>query len=433
MTGGSGMRVRLAPPLAGYLTLSSARVALLTWLWARKLGGEVRLRLDDIDPRDAAHAVDAEGDLRWLGLDWDATERQSGRGTRYAEAAAALERSGRLYACFESEDELRAKRDLRARRNQATIYDRAMLKMTAAQRAAAEARGKRPYFRFLLSPEPVGWNDAVLGRTRTKLSAMSDPVVIRADGTPLPLFAAVLDDLDAGITHILASDEMRGASAIALDMFSALGGDVTRLRLAHVAPLAGEADRLTLRRLRTDGIEPAAIAACLAADTEAPTLAELRAGFDVTKADAGAAFDMGRLRAVNRAVLSRMAFAEVAPRLPPGATEAFWLAVRAHLDLLTEARGWWDVVAGTIVPPVIEGEGDFLRTALDKLPAEPWNGGVWAAWTAALAEATGRAGAAITDPLRLALTGEDHGPDLAALLPLIGWARAAPRLRVAAA
>ena len=433
MSGGTDMRVRLAPSLAGYLSLSSARVALLTWLWARGQGGEVRLRLDDIDPRDAARAADAEHDLRWLGLDWDATERQSGRGTRHAEAAAMLERSGRLYACFESEDELRAKRDLRTRRNQATIYDRAMLKMTGAQRAAAEARGKRPYFRFLLSPEPVGWNDAVLGRTQTKLSAMSDPVAIRADGTPLPLFAAVLDDLDAGITHVLASDEMRGASAIALDMISALGGDPARLHLAHVAPLADAAERLTLRRLRTDGIEAAAIAACLAADAGAPTLADLRAGFEVARADAGAAFDMGRLRALNRTMLSRMAFAEVAPRLPPGATEVFWLAVRAHLDLLTEARGWWDVVAGTIVPPVIEGEGEFLRSALELLPAEPWNGGVWAAWTAALAEATGRDDAAIAAPLRLALTGEDHGPDLAALLPLMGRVRAALRLRVAAA
>jgi glutamyl-tRNA synthetase len=427
-------RLRLAPSLAGFLTLSSARVALLTWLWAQKLGGSLLLRLDDIDPRDAAHAADAEHDLAWLGLGWDSVQKQSDRRARYAEAAAALERAGRLYACFESEDELRAKRDLRARRNQATIYDRAMLKMTAAQRAQAEAKGKRPYFRFLLSADPIGWTDAILGRTQTKVSAMSDPVLLRADGTPLPLFAALVDDLDAGITHILASDEMRGASAMSLDIAAAMGADVSKLRLAHVAPLSADADRLTLRRLRTDGIEPAAIAACVADDGQgAPTLADLSKTFDVAVADAGAAFDISRLRALNRKILSRLSFADVCARLPPGGTEAFWLAIRGHLDLFTEVRGWWDVVAGTIVPPVIDGEGDFLRTALDLLPPEPWNGGLWDSWTSHLSERTGRAGEALVEPLRLALTGEDHGPDLSALLPLMGRVRAALRLQVAAA
>jgi glutamyl-tRNA synthetase len=247
-------KLRLTPSLAGFLSLPSARIALLTWRWAQKLGGSVQLRLDDIEPRDAAHTDDAAHDLRWLGLDWDAVTKQSERRARYAEAASVLERAGRLYPCFESEDELRAKRDLRTRRNQATIYDRAMLKMTPAQRAQAEAKGKRPYWRFLLSPEPAAWNDAVLGRTQVKLSAMSDPVLVRADGAPLPLFAGVVDDLDAGITHLLHSDEMRGASAMALDIGAALGADVARLMLAHVAPLAANADRFTLRRLRTDGI-----------------------------------------------------------------------------------------------------------------------------------------------------------------------------------
>jgi glutamyl-tRNA synthetase len=426
-------RLRLAPSLAGYLSLSSARVAVLTWLWAQKLGGSVLLRLDDIDPRDAAHTADAEHDLAWLGLAWGSVQKQSDRRARYTEAADALERAGRLYACFESEEELRAKRDLRARRNQATIYDRAMLKMTAAQRAQAEENGKRPYFRFLLSAESVAWTDAVLGRTQTKLSAMSDPVLIRADGTPLPLLAALVDDLDFGITHILASDEMRGASAMALDIAAAMGADPSKLRLAHVAPLAPAGDRLTLRRLRTDGIEPAAVVACVADDGQgAPSLADVSSSFDVAVADAGAAFDIARLRALNRKVLSRLPFAEVASRLPPGGTEAFWLAIRDHLDLFTEARGWWDVVAGTIVPPVIDGEGDFLCAALDLLPAEPWNGGLWEAWTASLSERTGRTGEALVEPLRLALTGEDHGPDLSALLPLMGRVRAALRLRVAA-
>ncbi len=414
-------KLRLAPSLAGYLSLASGRLALLTFKWAEQLGGTVLLRLDDISSGDADHVADAEYDLRWLGLGWDAVQKQSDRRDRYAEAASVLERAGRLYPCFESEDELRAKRETRARRNQPTVYDRAMLKLTPAQRAAAEANGKRPYFRFRLSPDPVGWSDAVQGRTFVDLRSMSDPVALRADGTPLPLFASVVDDLDAGITHIVQTDELRGATAIALDIARALGADIGQLRLAHVPPLAG-ADRLTLRRLRTDGIEPAAIVACLAPGDPG--------GFDVARAPCE--FDIERLRTVNRAVLGQLPFADVAPRLPAGATEAFWLAVREHLDLLTEARGWWDVVAGTIVPPVIEGEGGFFRAALALLPPEPWSGAVWDHWTNALAHATVRDGATLTGPLRLALTGEDHGPDLAALLPLMGRLRTALRLQVAA-
>ena len=162
-------------------------------------------------------------------------------------------------------------------------------------------------------------------------------------------------------------------------------------------------------------------------------MAALIEGFDFARYGRSAArFDITQLLALNRRVLHGLPFAAVADRLPQGATEAFWLAVRGNLDLLTEARGWWDVVAGTIVPPLIEGEGDFLRTALELLPQEPWSPTVWAEWTDALKGATGRKGKPLFLPLRLALTGEDHGPELRDLLPLMGRARAATRLAVAA-
>jgi glutamyl-tRNA synthetase len=135
---------------------------------------------------------------------------------------------------------------------------------------------------------------------------------------------------------------------------------------------------------------------------------------------------------LNRRALRRLPFAAVSDRLPSGATETFWLAVRGNLDRLTEARGWWDVVAGTIVPPVIEGEREFLHTALDSLPQEPWSSAVWTAWIDAVTRATGRSGDSLSLPLRLALTGEAEGPELYDLLPLIGRVRAANRLQIAA-
>jgi glutamyl-tRNA synthetase len=148
---------------------------------------------------------------------------------------------------------------------------------------------------------------------------------------------------------------------------------------------------------------------------------------------AKARFDVKQMLALNRQALSKLKFETVVDRLPGGATEAFWLAVRGSLDLLKEARGWWDVVAGTIVPPVVEGAHDILLTASAHLPAEPWDDVVWSDWITTLERITGLSGDALIAPLRLALTGEDSGPKLSDLLPLIGRSRAASRLQIAAA
>ncbi len=446
---GPVMRVRFAPSPTGYLHVGNARLALINFLCARRHGGRFLLRLDDTDAARSTEAyAEAIGqDLQWLGLEWDETFRQSARLDRYAEAAETLKRAGRLYPCFESEEELRAKREQRLKRGQAPVYDRAMLKLTAEQRAAAEAGGKRPYWRFRLSDGAVAWDDLVLGRRQVKLGAVSDPVLIRADGTPLYSFCSVVDDLDSAVTHVIRGEDHVTNTGVQLDLLAALGGDPARLRFAHLPLLLDEKgeklskrlDGLSLRRLRTDGVEPAAITAYLARlgsarDPVPARLDELIADFDFAHfSTAPARFDIAQLQALNRRVLHGLGFAEVASRLPPGATEAFWRAVRGNLDLLGEARGWWEVVAGTIVPPVIEGEGEFLRVALETLPLEPWDAEVWTTWTEALKLRTGRRGRALFQPLRLALTGEDHGPDLRTLLPLIGRARAAQRLQVAAA
>jgi glutamyl-tRNA synthetase len=441
---GAGVTVRFASFPATWLNLSDARLALLSWLLARSSGGRFVLRLDDIDASrsNATYADAITQDLHWLGLDWDASFRQSDRLDRYAAAAERLKAARRLYPCFESEDELQAKRERALRRGAAPIYDRAMLKLTPAQRAAAEAGGKRPYWRFLLSDRTVTWRDLVLGPQQVKLPALSDPVLIRADGTLARAFASVVDDIEEGVTHILHGEDHLSQTAVQIDIREALG-NAERLHLAHVPPLLDDAagkrarriEGLSLRRLRSDGIEPAAITACLAcvgssANAEPPST--LAAGFDLGRFSSPARFDVDQLRAINRRVLRRMSFSDVADRLPPGATEAFWLAIRGHLDLLTEARGWWEVVAGTIVPPVIEGDAEFLRAATAVLPPEPWHDGVWTAWTEALARTTGRKGEALSTPLCLALTGEDQCPALAGLLPLIGRARSLQRLQAAA-
>jgi glutamyl-tRNA synthetase len=442
------MKLRFAPSPTGLLHVGNARVALANWLHARRHGGEFLLRLDDTDLERSKpeFAAAIEEDLRWLGLHWDGRVAQSERLDRYAAAAERLKASGRLYPCFETEEELTFKRERRRREGRPPIYDREALRMTQEQIDRALANGKQPYWRFRLSSRSVAWTDLVLGARSVKLTAISDPVLIRADGSPLYTFTSVVDDLEMGITHVIRGEDHVTNTGIQLDLYDALGGDPARLAFGHLPLLTDETGgalskrlgSVSLRHLRKDGIEPAALAGYLAAlgssADPVPGLPEnLAAGFDITRSShATARFDTRQLLALNRRVLHDAAFEAVRERLPEGADEAFWLAVRGNLDLLREARPWLDVVRGTIVPPVQEGEHAFLKAALATLPQEPWDAATWPAWTGALKEGTGRKGKALFLPLRLALTAEEHGPDLATLLPLIGRDRAAFRLRLSA-
>ncbi|PPQ28889.1 glutamate--tRNA ligase [Rhodopila globiformis] len=439
-------RVRFAPSPAGLLFLSGARVALANHLFARRRNGRMLLRLDDLDEerRSQGQADAIMQDLRWLGVSWDDCIRQSDRLPLYQDAIERLKRDGLLYPCFETGEELKAKLEFRRKRGQPLVYDRAMLRLTDKQRRDAEAGGKRPHWRFRLPDRMLEWHDLVLGRRHATLAAVSDPVVAQADGLPAPILASVVDDIDSKTTHVIRGEDSAGNTAAQIALFEALMGIEPAIRFAHLPALTDSEGTpggrhfgsLSLRSLRNDGVEPRAIAACLAGvtavDAPPPSLEDLAAGFELS-AMAQAKFDMARLLGANRAILRTLDFAAVADRLPGGATEAFWLAVRGELDLLKEARGWWDVVAGSIVPPIMEDDRDVLVAACETLPPEPWDTTVWSRWIAALERATGRTVEALLTPLRLALTGEETGPDLASLLPLIGRALAASRLGFAAA
>jgi glutamyl-tRNA synthetase len=319
-----------------------------------------------------------------------------------------------------------------------------MLKLTPEQRAQAEANGKKPYWRFKLSDTTVEWNDLVLRRKGVKLTAVSDPVLIRTDGTPLYTFTSVVDDIESDVTHIIRGEDHVTNTGVQLDIFSALGANPSRLTFAHLpllidsdgGKLSKRLEGLSLRALRQDGMEPAAISSYIARlgtpDSPEPLpLDTLAQTADITRTSRSPArFDIRQLLALNRRVLHAATYEQVRDRLPPYATETFWNAVRGNLDLLTEARHWWDVVAADIAPPIQEGQAAFFTEALAQLPAEPWDTHTWTSWTETLRTSTGRKGRALFAPLRLALTGEEHGPELAMLLPLIGHDRAAARLRL---
>ena len=438
------MKLRFAPSPTGLLHVGNARQALANALYARRHGGQFQLRIDDTDiGRSREELVEAiQKDLHWMGIQWDETFRQTERLDRYATAIEKLKASGHLYPCFESEQELAAKRETQIRQRRAPVYDRAMLKMTPQQRAQAEANDKVPYWRFKLSNTTVRWRDMVMGDCQVKLPSVSDPVLVRTDGTVLYTLASVVDDLETGITHIIRGEDHVTNTGVQIDIAQALGAHPDHFRFAHLPLLLDENggklskrfDACSLRTFRQDGIEATALISYLArlGSSDDPVLLpfdEQAKIYDISHISRSAArFDTRQLLAMNHKLLAQTPYADVADRLPKGATEAFWLAIRGNIELLSEARLWHNVTDGDIIPPVQEGEDDFLKEAASLLPPEPWDETTWKAWTTAVREKTGRSGKALFHPLRLALTGEEQGPELRDLLPLIGRSRALARL-----
>jgi glutamyl-tRNA synthetase len=443
---GTRVRARFAPSPTGLLHVGNARIAVLNFLFARRHGGEFLLRLDDTDSARSRpeYAEAILRDLAWLGLAWEGPVEQSGRLVRYAEAAEALKRSGRLYSCYETAAELAAKREVQRRRGLPPVYDRAALRLTDAERARAEASGRLPYWRFRLSERTVTWQDLVLGERHVPLGSVSDPVLVREDGTPLYTFSSIVDDRDFAITHVIRGEDHVTNTAVQIDLWQALDTAPPPV-FAHLPLLADESGgklskrvaSLAIRRLAEDGVEKVALVSYLArlgtgGDVAPASLEQLAEEFDFSRfSRSPARFDGKQLLALNRQVLQHLPFAAVAERLPAGASEAFWLAVRGNLDLLSEARHWWEVVAGEITRPVLEDEKDFLREASVLLPPEPWDESTFSVYAKALSAATGRRRRALFHALRVALTGEESGPELARLLPLMGRARVLERLRLA--
>jgi glutamyl-tRNA synthetase len=433
---------RFAPSPTGRLHVGNLRTAIHNWLAARAGGGRFLLRIDDTDAERSREAyVDAiRADLAWLGLTPDAEMRQSERFALYEREFDRLKAAGRVYPCYETPEELDLRRKIQLGRGLPPVYDRAALRLTDDQRAALEAEGRRPHWRFRLTDGAIQWDDAVRGPQQFEAASMSDPVVRRADGSWLYLLPSVIDDIDMGITLVARGEDHVTNTAAQVQMFDALGA--VPPRFAHAALLTGAEGKLSKRlgslgcdHFRDAGIEPAAILSLLArigtSDPVEPFAdpAPLLAGFDFARfGRAPARFDEQELAQLNARIVHQLPFDAVAHRLPDGMDAAAWDAVRPNLSVVAEAADWWPVIAGDIAVPAQPEEADFLAQAASVARAMDWTGDPWGDLTAALKGSTGRKGRALFLPLRLALTGRDHGPDMSALLPLIGRERALARL-----
>jgi glutamyl-tRNA synthetase len=432
---------RFAPSPTGRLHAGNIRTALVNWLLAKQAGGRFLLRLDDTDlarsTTESAQSI--RDDLAWLGITPDAEVKQSDRFALYEDALNRLAAQGRAYACYETPEELELKRRVALSRGLPPIYDRAALALTDADKAKLEAEGRRPHWRFKLDETAdVDWDDGVRGACHFPAASLSDPVVRRADGTWLYMLPSVVDDIAMGITDIVRGEDHVTNSAVQLQMFAALGAKPPCM--AHLALLTG-ADAALSKRIgsegvdawRSAGIEPVAVAALLARlGTSQPVeplarLADLLPDFALSHfGRAPARFDPADLASLSARCLHHMDHGDVASRIPAGIGEAEWLAIRPNLTRLDEVSGWHAIIAGPITP-VIE-EPDYVATAAATLAGLPWGDDIWNRLVDALKTSTGRKGKALFLPLRLALTGQAQGPEMAALLPLIGREEALRRL-----
>ena len=448
--------VRFAPSPTGNLHIGNIRTALINWLFAKKKGGSFILRFDDTD-RERSKEEYAEGiarDLAWLGIAPDRVERQSARMGEHAAATERLKAQGLLYACYETPDELERKRKRQAARGLPPVYDRAGLKLTDEDRVALEAEGRRPHWRFLLpnhDGDPfaprrteIRWDDLVRGEQVIDLASMSDPVLVREDGTWPYTLPSVVDDIDFSVTHIIRGDDHVANTAVQIALFQALGAPVpgfghhNLLMTASGEGLSKRLGSLSIRNLAEDGYEPMAVASLavligMAGSVEPmPDLGALAERLDLSAISKSAAkFDMAELDGLNAKLVHALEWDAVRDRFTAedfgGEGEAFWPIVRENIEKVGEAPGWWARLMAA-EPVVDEEDREFLELARALLPEGEIGAESWSQWTAALKEKSGRKGKALFMPLRKALTGMEHGPDMGRLLPFIGRERILARL-----
>ena len=436
---------RFAPSPTGYLHIGNLRAALFNYLIARKAGGQFILRLDDTDPERSKqeYADQIQRDLEWLGLTWDRFEKQSDRLDRYNAVADELRAMGRLYECFETPTELDLKRKKQLNMGKPPVYDRAALELTEAAREKLRAERGPGHWRFKLDHERIEWTDGILGDLSLDAASVSDPVLIRADGQYLYTLASVCDDIDFGVTYIVRGSDHVTNTATQIQIIRALGA--TPPDFAHHSLLTGPQGEalskrlgtLALKDLRARGVEPLAILSLMARLGSADpvelrgNMDELIEGFDISRFGAAPTkFDPEDLFPLTAHHLQSLPYETVADRIravgvPDDIAPQFWTVVRDNITVMSDIADWWQLFKEGPKPTIPVEDRDFVAEALAMLPPLPYGPETWSEWTSAVKEKTGRKGKTLFMPLRLAVTGRAHGPEMADVMPLM---QVAPKL-----
>ena len=430
---------RFAPSPTGYIHVGNLRTALMNYLIARKAGGTFILRIDDTDPvRSEQKYVDGiRQDLEWLGLHWDKVERQSDRLDRYAGAAEKLRSIDRFYEAFETPTELDLKRKKQLNMGKPPVYDRAALNLSAEERDTLRAERGDGVWRFRLDQERINWKDGILGDISIDAASVSDPVLIRGDGQVLYTIASVVDDTDMGVTNVVRGSDHVTNTATQIQIMKALG--MTPPSFAHHSLLTGPQGEalskrlgtLALRDLREQGVQPMALLSMMARLGSSDPMelrsemSELIDGFEVSSfGTAPTKFDVSDLFPLTANVLQVKPLADVADQIadlgvPADLAETFWTVTRDNITTLKDLAAWWTLFSEGADPVIDDEDAEFVAQAMDMLPEGPFDDTTWKTWTGAVKEATGRKGKGLFMPLRKALTGQSHGPDMSASMTLL--------------
>ena len=435
----TNIKVRFAPSPTGAMHIGNTRTALFNWLLAKKLGGEFILRIDDTDLlRSKKEYEDIIRDvLTWLGLTWSDEKRQTARIARHQEVAEQLKKAGRIYACYETPEELEFMRKRLMNKGLPPIYDRSALKLTVEQIAAYEKEGRKPHYRFKLNSGEIKWNDMIRGETVYDADKLSDPIIIREDGSFLYHLPSVIDDYDFGITHIVRGEDHVTNTASQIQMFEAIGGKVPVF--AHLPLLTGKEGKLSKRLgslgvtdLRAEGIEAMSICSFLAklGTSEAiepfDNLEDLANSLDFSKMGrAQPKFDEEELKHFNTKVVRNLPYSKVKNRV--SVSEEFWNEMRSNLNVVNDIE-LWDDICHKEITPIIEDK-ELLDSAVDLLPSEPWDSNTYSMLIEALKAKSGKKGKELFHPLRKALTAREDGPELKILLPILGREKVLKRLK----
>lgn len=435
----TNIKVRFAPSPTGWIHIGNIRTALFNYLWTKKMGGTMLLRIDDTDvARSKKEYEDGIYDaLNWLGIKWDEEARQSARVARYDEVVEKLKAEGRIYACYDTAEELEFKRKRLMARGLPPIYDRQALKYTPEDIERFKNEGRKPHYRFKLVDTDIVWEDEVRGTCKYDATKLSDPIIIREDGSYLYHLPSVIDDVDFGITHIVRGEDHVTNTASQIQMFEAIGGKVPTF--AHLPLLTGKEGKLSkrlgslgIRELREDGVEAMAISSFLAklgtSEDIRPfySLDELAQTLDFNKIGRSQPkFDDEELRKFSTKLLHGMPYCALKDNY--GVSEKFWDDVKGNIEIAKDVL-LWDNICNKEIEPQIE-DLEFTTIASELLVNEEFNVDTFGLWMNVLKEKTGRKGKDLFHPIRLALTAEPNGPELKTLLPLIGYDKAYKRLR----
>ena len=438
------VKVRFAPSPTGFLHIGNFRTALVNFLFARKEKGHFMLRIDDTDHERSSLEFEKAiiEDLSWMNFKWDSLEKQSNRLKRYDEALETLLDKKRAYACYETAEELSLKRKAQLSSGKPPVYDRSSLRLSDSDVADLKAKGNKPHYRFLLDHSEVIWNDLIKGGSKYHMSSLSDPVILREDGRVIYTLASVVDDIDFDITHILRGEDHMTNSAAQIQLFEALGsaapnlGHLSLLTDISGAGLSKRLGSLSLKDLRNEGIHPMAISSLLSkVGTSDPVeikkeIETIILYFDINKfGKSKSKFDKNELSILNSKIYQLIDFEEINEDLKKmniSITKEFWNLIRGNIALLKNVKDWWDICFG-IIDSIIENQ-DFLDSALEALPKDQFNEKTWSIWTKKLSEETGKKGKELYMPLRLCLTGQNKGPEMADLILMMGRDKVIKRL-----